>query len=372
MKLLRHRREHADLHHAVERHGDQSVVHLRVEALEDRAEHQHLLFVALGNLSRRRAGSRGHARNHQEDVLVERFINAPSHVLNVHQKRVETQVDFVGRPHPLHLRYVVRPNDPARNQVRFLIAHVGRHDDRGIGLLSNGLGLVKLLLLKLAKVAERFHARPRPVDVAARHIPTGRENRKLSEARLAKDRVALAVLLEIDRPERHVLRVSLLRISKASRLNGVDDLDPLVIVPAIVEPTHVRRHLVVAELPDERGDRHAKFSIARVHVASSIGRQSELADGERHAMDDGVVVVEYDHRRRAESSELLVRHLQGAVDIRLVEDHLHEGRHLRHPLLDFVVLVQLRVLRRETEPRASRARHARHHAARQGAKRSRA
>ena len=116
--------------------------------------------------------------------------------------KAENPLEWVRR-----VNAVVRPNDPARNQVRFLIAHVGRHNDRGIGLLSNGLGLVKLLLLKLAKVAERFHARPRPVDVAARHIPTSCENRKLSEARLAKDRIAFPVLLKVNGTIGHVLRV---------------------------------------------------------------------------------------------------------------------------------------------------------------------
>ena len=151
-----------------------------MQTLEHGAEHQELLFVALGDLGG------GDARavvvgQHQEQVGVVRATNALAHVLDVQHQVLQVQVDVERGAHALVLAHAVDVEHAARQASlgRFLV--LGRHLQRWVDLVVDRLTLAQLLVLQLLHVAQALHAGAGAVHVVAGDDPTRGQHREALE-----------------------------------------------------------------------------------------------------------------------------------------------------------------------------------------------
>ena len=88
-------------------------------------------------------------------------------------------------------------------------------------------------------------------------------------------------------------------------------------------------------------------------------------------MDHAIKIIKDNGGGRAQRPHLLIRRVQGAIDVGALKDHLHLRRHTAHPNLRVIGFVELGVKRRQSKPGAGRTRHAGHHAASEGTQCSR-
>ena len=196
-----------------------------VQALEDRAKHQQLLLMPLSHLGRGHARVRGIGK-HQEQVRIERTTHALAAVLDIKQQMLKVQVDIKRRADGL--RSAVHEGDATRQHLHIAVLHGNRDLKRRLSLVVDDLRLAKLLMLELLDVSKCFHARAVAVNVSAGGCPPGNKAREVLETADAQELVLLPADLEIPRPKRHVLAVALLDVAVSTRLNGVDNGNPLV------------------------------------------------------------------------------------------------------------------------------------------------
>ena len=127
--------------------GDQRLQQLVVQPLEHRPEHQHLLLAPLVDLARGDLAAVG-LGHHQEQVGVERLLDAALDLGDVGGERAEVEAHVDRRPEALAVR-IGDVGDAARQQARRLVLERGRSDHRRPDLLVDRLELAALLDLQL-------------------------------------------------------------------------------------------------------------------------------------------------------------------------------------------------------------------------------
>ena len=351
----------------VERDVDQRRQQLVVQTLEHGAEHQELLFVALGDLGG------GDARavvvgQHQEQVRVVGAADALAHVLDVDHQVLQVQVDVERRAHALVGAHAVDEEHAARQAGlgRFLV--LGGHLQGRVDLVVDRLALAQLLVLQLLHIAQALHAGAGAVHVVAGDHPTRGQHREAIEPRLGQELVVLVLAgLDVAGGKAHVLAIALAVVALLARLDDVDHVDPGVVVGALVEVAHGGAAVLFAELLDHLGDGQLELAHQRVDLALAVGGERVLADRQRVVVDDVVEVGQHDRGPGAEEAELLVHRVQAAVGVGGGEDRAQQGGGVVQPGLDRAGLHQVLVLDLQPKPRTRRARHTRHQASGQRA-----
>ena len=327
--------------------------------------------MALGHLGG------GHLRvravgEHEEQIRVERPLDALAHVLDVGQEVGQVEVDLEraadAAVRPVHIHIA----DAARQGFQVAALHAGGHLQRGLGLVVDALRLAQLLVLQLLDVTQGFHAGRVAVNVAAGRGPAGAQRGKFLVARFAQVLAGVGARLEIDRLPRHVARVALRGVAVAARLDGVEDANRCVQVAPVEEVAHRIGDVVLPELGHRLGDADFEFPIQRIDVPEVVGREGVLAHGQRVAVNHALEVGHHDAGPTAEGAKFLVAGVQRPVGVRLGENHLHQARDIGQPRLDGGRLVQFGNRRGEAEPGARRAGHAGHQAGGENAQRARA
>ena len=166
--------------------------------------------------------------------------------------------------------------------------------------------------------------------------------------------------LNDDRPPRHVSVVELAWIAVKARLNGMYADEGFIYLPLVVVGQNCARHAVPSVARDELPRRHREATIERVGAASEVTPDAILTAHERmrHEAVDGI--LDDDKGRHAEDADLSPCVLQGLIDVRLSEGHLHDALDIIKPDLHGVRLIEVRRASRQREPLRRRVRHAGH------------
>ena len=335
------------------------VQQLVVQPFKDRAKHQQLLLVPLSHLGRGHARVRGVGK-HQEQICIERTTHALAAVLNVKQQMLKIQVDIKRSANGL--RSAVNKGDATRQHFHIAVLHGNRNLKRRLGLVVDDLRLAKLLVLKLLDVSKCFHARAVTVNVAASGCPPGDKTRKVLETANAQELVLLSANLKIPRPERHVLAVALLDVAVGTRLNGVDNGNPLVQVATVVHVLDRVGAVVVTKLLHNLANGLFKFAVQGADAPLVIGGNAIFARSYGVMMHHVLKIRQHNAGCRAKAAQFFVHLVQGAVRVRPLKDYLHSLGDIIQPQLDGLIRVQLRISRRKAKPRASGRGRSGHHA----------
>ena len=370
-QLFGRRRQRTRLQQALEGDLDQRVEQLVVQTLEHGAQHQELLLVALCHLGGRHVGRDG-LRDHQEQVGVHAFADALADVLYVHQQVVQVDARLEEGLDATTGRGCVGDGVAARQDVDLLALEARGPLQRRAGLVVDALALAQLLVLELLDVTEHFHAGALAVDVLARGVPARGQDAEPLEAALAQELVAVATLLEVARRPGHIAAGLGADVALLAGLDGVDDGDPAVAVAVGDHVLDGRRAVVSAELLHQLACGLLQLAVRRVDVAFVVGGQGVTAHGVGVEVDAPLEVIHDEAVARAESPQLFVQLVQGAVGVGLAEHGLHLAGDLGQPDLDGLIFHQRVVGDAQPEPRSRGAGDARHHARRQDAQRARA
>ena len=324
-----------------------------MQALKHGAKHKQLFLVALCDFGCRHSG-RVAACQHQEQVGVETAAHALAHVLDVHQQMVQVEADIEQRADSVLRARLIDVRDAARQVVNVPALHARRHLQRGLGLVVDRVGFAQLLVLELLDVAKRLHARGAAVDVAAHLVPPGAQCREPVVAALAQRAVVACVVawLEVDRPERLVLRVAHPWVAVYARLDRVDHRHPGLKCAAVVQALDGVAAVLVPELADQLAHGLFELAVDRVDAPAIVGGDRELAHRAVVVVEHGVEIIEHDRAGRAERTQLLIDRMQRQVGVAACEDVEHARLHVGEPVLDRAVVHQLRVCQGQPEPRS--------------------
>jgi len=266
----------------------------------NRPEHQHLLLAPLVDLAR---GDLAAVRlgQHQEQVGVERLLDAALHLGDVGGERAEVEAYVDRWPEALAVR-VGDVGDSARQQARRLVLERGRADHRRPDLLVDRLELAVLLDLQLQGVAQRHPTRAAAPAVGADHVPARRHAGEFGIARDAQQQVfSLRAALEPHRaPGQAVGEVAVPRIVSAADLGpggvgiGLDGVDQLVLeieLTRIVGGAQAGADAVATERVDDLAHRPPHRAVERVDRQAVRAGEPVLADRQRIATDDVLLVL---------------------------------------------------------------------------------
>ncbi len=155
-----------------------------MQALEHRAQHQHLLLVALVDLARGDLAAVA-LSHHEEKIGVEGLLDAALRLGDVGRQVADVDAHVIDRAQRL-ARRIVDIGDAARQRARRLVAQRRRPHQRRLVHLLDGLHLVALLDLQALRVAQRHPARAGAVGVGAGDVPPWGKARELVIARDAQ------------------------------------------------------------------------------------------------------------------------------------------------------------------------------------------
>ena len=127
---------------------------------------------------------------------------------------------------------------------------------------------------------------------------------------------------------------------------------------AVEETLYDFRALVVPEAAHDLAHRHVAGAENRVHSPVLVGVKVVLANREGDEAYAGLLVSKLEEEASAERAQLVVVRVDDVVEVGAVEDGAHPVLAVVEPSTDRLVVRHLLVLQGQTEPRASRGRHA--------------
>ena len=220
---------------------------------------------------------------------------------------------------------------------------------------------------QLPDVAQRLHARTIAVDVATRSRPARSQHREPLETGLTQVLSFLGADFDVAGPERHIQVVGLGLVVILARLDGMDDRDPLVKALGVVGLADGFADILQPKLADQLTDGHVKFAVQGIDLAAVIRADGVLPGRQRVAADDIIIIRKHQHDTGAICAELLIKHVQGAVQVRPVEYPSHLFGDIRTPFADIVGVASIRPCQIQPKPRTRRRGHASHQPGRQRA-----
>ena len=228
-------------------------------------------------------------------------------------------------------------------------------------MLDAQLGQVEFL--KHLDLPEDLLPGPGAVDGRPHHAPTRARHGLLHEPALAQD--VIGSLLVVDRAVRHVPRVYHAHVPVPARLDHVDDLHQLEVVPSLVHPPHRGTRHVHAPPGHDVADGHVEFTVERVHLAVRSHVEPILPDGERIEPHDLVPILFHEQATGAEPTFFEVDVVRPGVEVALAQNVVDHALDAREVFLHRVALVEGGIVGLQPEPGALRTVQARLHASRE-------